>query len=84
MALCAFFIGPAPFLTIGPSVGLIQGCMAICGLVVHHFKNVFALEKGLILQAYGMIVVSSFNRSQKAAIRKGFHDDVDTYHIISG
>lgn len=31
-----------------------------------------------------MIVVSTFNRSQKAAIRKGFNDDIDTYLIISG
>jgi len=58
--------------------------MAISGLVAHHFIHVFALEKDLILQAYGMIVVSTFNRSQKAAIRKGFHDDIDTYLIISG
>jgi hypothetical protein len=33
---------------------------------------------------YGMVLVSTFGRSQKAAIRKGYNDDIDTYLIISG
>jgi hypothetical protein len=33
---------------------------------------------------YGMVMVSTFGRSQRAAIRKGFNDDMDTYLIISG
>ncbi len=33
LSICTFLIGPAPFLTLGPTVGLIQGCMALCGLV---------------------------------------------------
>jgi hypothetical protein len=33
---------------------------------------------------YGMVLVSTFGRSQRAAIRKGFNDDMDTYLIISG
>ena len=33
---------------------------------------------------YGMILVSAFGRSQRAAIWKGYNDDMDTYLIISG
>ena len=33
---------------------------------------------------YGMVMVSTFGRSQRAAIRKGYNDDMDTYLIISG
>jgi hypothetical protein len=33
---------------------------------------------------YGMIFVSAFGRSQKAAIGKGYNNDIDTYLIISG
>ncbi len=33
LAICTFLIGPAPFLYLAPSVGLIQGCMALVGLV---------------------------------------------------
>jgi len=35
-------------------------------------------------QGYGMILVSTFGRSQKSAIRKGFNDDIDTYLIVTG
>jgi len=33
---------------------------------------------------YGLIVVSSFGRSHRAAMRHGFNDDLDTYMFISG
>ncbi len=32
---------------------------------------------------YGMVVVSTFGRSQSAAIRHGYNDDLDTYMFIS-
>ena len=32
----------------------------------------------------GFILVSTYGRSQRAAIRNGFNDDMDTYLIISG
>jgi hypothetical protein len=32
---------------------------------------------------YPMIVVTTFGRSQAAAIRNGYHDDLDTYFFIS-
>jgi hypothetical protein len=31
-----------------------------------------------------MVMVSSFGRSQRGAIRKGYNNDIDTYLIISG
>jgi hypothetical protein len=31
-----------------------------------------------------MVLVSSFGRSQRSAIRQGYNDDMDTYLIISG
>ena len=33
---------------------------------------------------YGLIVVSTFGRSHRAAIRNGYSNDMDTYLIISG
>ena len=33
---------------------------------------------------YGLVLVSTFGRSQRSAIRNGFNDDMDTYLIISG
>lgn len=32
----------------------------------------------------GLILVSTYGRSQRAAIRNGYNDDMDTYLIISG
>ena len=32
---------------------------------------------------YGLIVVSTFGRSHRAAMRHGFNDDLDTYMFIS-
>jgi len=66
MATAFILIGPVPFLSIVPTVPLIQGSMAILGL------------------GYGMVLVSSFGRSQRSAIRQGYNDDMDTYLIISG
>ncbi len=31
-----------------------------------------------------MVLISTFARSQKAAIREGYNNDINTYHIISG
>ena len=31
-----------------------------------------------------MVLLSTFGRSQKAAIRKGYNNDINTYLIISG
>jgi len=36
MALCFFFIGPAPYLSLEPTPGLIQGSVAISGLVSNY------------------------------------------------
>ena len=33
---------------------------------------------------YGMVIVSTFGRSQRAAIKMGYSNDIDTYLIISG
>ena len=39
---------------------------------------------GVIGLSYGLILVSTYGRSQRAAIRNGYNDDMDTYLIISG
>lgn len=39
---------------------------------------------GLLGFGYATIVVSSFARSQKAAMKLGYNDDIDTYIVISG
>jgi hypothetical protein len=31
-----------------------------------------------------LVMVSTFGRAQKAAIRQGFKDDIDTYLVCSG
>ena len=33
---------------------------------------------------YGLVMVSSFGRSQRAALNLGFADDINTYIMISG
>ena len=38
----------------------------------------------LIGFGYGLVMVSSFGRSQRAALNLGFSDDIDTYIMISG
>ena len=39
---------------------------------------------GLLGFGYASIVVSSYGRSQKAAMKLGYNDDIDTYIVISG
>ena len=34
--------------------------------------------------AYALVMVSSFARAQAAAIQKGFEQETDNYHFISG
>ena len=65
MALGFFFLGPAPFLPIAPSVKLTFVMVSIVGV------------------GYASVMVSSFTRSHRAAMRKGYVDDIGTNLIIS-
>ena len=42
------------------------------------------LMPGVFGLAYAPVKVSTFVRSQKAAVEAGFKDDIDTYSFISG
>ena len=33
---------------------------------------------------YALVMVSTFSRAHRAAMEKGYNDDIDTYIIISG
>ncbi len=38
---------------------------------------------GILGAGYAMVMVSTFGRSQAAAVRHGYNDDLDTYMFIS-
>ena len=62
------------FLLVGP-VPFITTLVPTTGLIQ---------GSGAILgTGYSMIMVSTFGRSQSAAIRNGYNDDLDTYMFIS-
>ena len=52
----------------------------------------FLYKKFLLLQGsigivgfgYALVMVSTFGRTQAAALEKGFKDDIETYILISG
>ena len=51
------------------------------------FETSLALIQGSMAVmglSFGLILVSTFGRSQRAAIRNGYNSDIDTYLIISG
>ena len=51
------------------------------------FETSLALIQGSMAVmglSYGLILVSTYGRSQRAAIRNGYRDEMDTYLIISG
>jgi hypothetical protein len=66
MMVMFVFIGPLPFLSIKPTLTLIEVMTGLYGL------------------GYAPVKVSSFVRSQNAAIKSGFDDTIETYSQISG
>ena len=66
MAFAFLFVGPAPFLDLKTSTGLIQAMLGLGGF------------------GYAFVMVSTFSRAQKDALKKGFADDIQTHLMISG
>ena len=46
--------------------------------------SVINVMVALVGFGYGLVMVSSFGRSQRAALNLGFADDINTYIMISG
>ena len=46
-------------------------------------KTLIQCSAAILGTGYSMVMVSSFGRSQVAAIRNGFNSDLDTYMFIS-
>ena len=46
--------------------------------------SVINVMVALVGFGYGLVMVSSFGRSQRAALSLGFADDINTYIMISG
>ena len=66
----------AGFLLVGPS-----------SFLANHLKSSVVLVQGsaaLLGSGCATVVVSSFGRSQRAALQSGFHDDLDTYVFVAG